>query len=531
MTKALFKKQLMEVFSWLYQNRKSGKNRSKAGIIGYGLLYLLIFGFLGVMFFFVAEMLCTPLAWAGLGWLYFALMGLIAVFLGVFGSVFNTYSSLYLAKDNDLLLSMPVPPSRILLIRLFGVFAVGMLYELIVMVPTVLVYFLEMPVNVLGAVFTLLIPLILGVLVLILSAVLGWVVALVSGRLKNKNVVVVFLSLAFLAAYYYFYSRAYGMLQNILANAQTVGDSIRSILFPFYHMGLAAEGSALSMVIFTGIIAALFGIVYFVLSRSFLKLATSNRGTARIKYKERRAEARPVSHALLGKELRRFLGSATYMLNCGLGLIFMVAAAVALVIKQDTVLEMMDLMFGGSKAMTSLLAAAAICLIASMNDISAPSVSLEGKNLWLLQSLPVTGRQVLMAKLKLHLFLTLIPAAVLVAAVELVLKPSPVFAILIPVSVFAFILFMAAFGLCIGVRTPNLTWTSEVVPIKQSLSVTIALFGGWAVVAVLAGGWFLLRRVLDPAIYLLLAVVLLLALGLLLTGWLRHKGASLFEAL
>ena len=37
-----------------------------------------------------------------------ALMGLLAVFLGAFGSVFNTYSGLYLAKDNDLLLSMPM---------------------------------------------------------------------------------------------------------------------------------------------------------------------------------------------------------------------------------------------------------------------------------------------------------------------------------------------------------------------------------------------------------------------------------------
>ena len=42
-------------------------------------------------------------------WLYFTLMGLVAIFLGAFGSVFNTYSSLYLAKDNDLLLSLPIP--------------------------------------------------------------------------------------------------------------------------------------------------------------------------------------------------------------------------------------------------------------------------------------------------------------------------------------------------------------------------------------------------------------------------------------
>ena len=136
MTKALFKKQMMEVFSWVYRNKKSGKNRSRQGLAAYILLYLFIFAFLGSVFYKVADMLCAPLAGAGLGWLYFALMGLIAVALGVFGSVFSTYSSLYMAKDNDFLLSMPIPAPKILLIRLAGVFAMGLLYELIVMIPT-----------------------------------------------------------------------------------------------------------------------------------------------------------------------------------------------------------------------------------------------------------------------------------------------------------------------------------------------------------------------------------------------------------
>ena len=35
--------------------------------------------------------------------LYFLIMGMIAIALGTFGSVFNTYSGLYLSKDNDLL--------------------------------------------------------------------------------------------------------------------------------------------------------------------------------------------------------------------------------------------------------------------------------------------------------------------------------------------------------------------------------------------------------------------------------------------
>ena len=79
-----------------------------------------------------------------MGWLYFALMGLLAVFLGAFGSVFNTYASLYLAKDNDLLLSMPIPVRTMLLAsRLLGVYLMGLLYSGVVILPAVIVYWVS----------------------------------------------------------------------------------------------------------------------------------------------------------------------------------------------------------------------------------------------------------------------------------------------------------------------------------------------------------------------------------------------------
>ena len=531
MTRALFKKQMMEVFSWLYQNKKSGKNRSKAGIFGYAVLYLFIFAMLGFLFYAVADMLCAPLVSAGLGWLYMALMGLIAVFLGVFGSVFNTYASLYMAKDNDLLLSMPVPTGRILMIRLSGVFAMGLMYELIVMIPTLIVWFMTARPGAAGVIFSLLIPLVLAFFVLTLSCILGWVVALISGKLRRKNLIVVFLSLAFLAAYYYFYAQAYSMLAAILANPAGVGAGIRRALYPLYQMGLAAGGNVLSMVVFTAIVAALFGLVFLVLQRSFLKLATANRGAARVKYREKAAKSGSVRSALLRRELRRFLGSSVYMLNCGLGVVLMPAAAVAVVLKGETVMEVLTALFGGRSDLVPLLAAAAICMITTMNDMTAPSVSLEGKTLWLIRSLPVPAWDALRAKVELHLLLTLIPAALLTACVEFVIRPAAVSAVLIPVVVVLFAVMMALAGLVLNLKIPNLTWTSETVPVKQGMSVMLALFGGWAVVIALgAACWFALRF-LSPAACMAAAAVLMAAVSFLLYRWLRTRGARIFATL
>ncbi len=531
MLRALLKKQMMEVFSWVYQNKKSGKNRSAKGIVGYVLLYLLIFGFLGIMFYFAADMLCSPLAGAKMGWLYIAIMGLLALFFGVFGSVFNTYASLYKSKDNDFLLSMPIPSKKILMIRLSGVYFMGLMYELIVMIPALIAWFQTAGPGAAGVVCTLLIPLVLSVLVLVFSALLGWLVALISDRLKHKNVVVVLLSLIFIAVYYYCYGHAFTIIQSILANPQAVGNQVRNIFYPMYHMGLAAEGNLLSMLIFTTIAGILFAAVFWVLSRNFLKIATTNRGEAKARYREWRVKVRSVNGALLQKELRRFLGSANYMLNCGLGIVIMFVSAGALVWKHEVVREILYEFFPGNQEIVFLTAAGAVCLLSSMNDITAPSVSLEGKNLWLVRVFPVSGRQVLMAKLKLHLLLTMIPAAVLITAVEWVLKPTAPFAVLIPVSAALFILVMAEFGLFLNVKTPNLHRNSEIVPIKQSLGVMICLFGGWALIVALAGGYYLLAKVLSPLAYLTGAALLLFAVSALLLYWLCTGGAKKFENL
>ena len=176
MLKSLLKKQLMEVNTWLLQNKKTGKRRSNINITMLIVAYTVLFLCLGMIFFGTGYMLCEPLVFAGLGWLYFSIMGLMAVMLGVFGSVFNTYATLYKAKDNELLLSMPIPPSRILAARLFGVWMWSLIYEAIVFVPALIVYWLIMNWNggltLTAVLFGILLFVLLSVFILTLSCIL-----------------------------------------------------------------------------------------------------------------------------------------------------------------------------------------------------------------------------------------------------------------------------------------------------------------------------------------------------------------------
>ena len=98
MFKILLKKQMTEIFRGYFYDAKKNKKRSLFSTIMFIIIYLAIMiGVLGGMFTYLSAGLCEPLTTAGMGWLYFIIMGMIAIALGSFGSIFNTYSGLYMS--------------------------------------------------------------------------------------------------------------------------------------------------------------------------------------------------------------------------------------------------------------------------------------------------------------------------------------------------------------------------------------------------------------------------------------------------
>ncbi|MBQ1619851.1 MAG: hypothetical protein II094_02540, partial [Oscillospiraceae bacterium] len=190
MLKVLLKKQLAEVFKMYFYDAKKNKMRSRWAVAGWIVFFVVIMvGVLGGMFTAMSISLCAPLVSSGVGWLYFLLLGNLAILLGAFGSVFNTYSGLYLAKDNDQLLSLPIPVRTIMAARLTNVYLMGAMYSLVVLIPTLIVYWVVVGVTAARVICALALMLIVTVIVLLLSCLLGWAVAKISLKLKNKSFV------------------------------------------------------------------------------------------------------------------------------------------------------------------------------------------------------------------------------------------------------------------------------------------------------------------------------------------------------
>ena len=178
-----------------------------------------------------------------------------------------------------------------------------------------------------------------------------------------------------------------------------------------------------------------------------------------------------------------------------------------------------------------VLLCAALATLSSICDTAAPSVSLEGKSLWIPQSLPVEPRTVLRAKASVQLIVSAVPLLLAGICAAVVVDASPAVKALLCVLPPVFALFSALFNTVIGVKMPQMNWTSEIQPIKQSGAVAIALFGGWGISLVLGGLYFVVGYRIGAALYLLIWTVLLTAVSLLLLRWLDTRGAKAFSQL
>ena len=534
MWKALLKKQFLELLTFYFPKAKAKKKRSAGAVAGVAVLFVFILLSLGGSFYAAADALAGALLPQGLDWLYFALIGSLSVFLGIFGGVFSTYAGLYLPKDNDLLLSLPIPPRRILLVRMIAVYAAGLVYSAVAWVPALLRYQLSAP-GTLSLVFSLLLTFVNALVVLVLSCLLGWAVAVVSSRLKRKNAVTVVLSLLFLAFYFLVTSRMNRMLTEITQRAEKLGGTVRAKLWPLYQMGLAASGRVLPMLCWCCLALALFLATYALLSRSFLSLATADRGTKKAVYRAGHSKASGMDAALLRKELRRFLGSPVYMLNCGLGLIFLLIGTVYLPVRAASIRDALGSILTAAppllEALLPALSVMVVCAIASLAPLTAPSVSLEGKSLWVLQSLPVPASAVLRAKERLHLLLCLPPALLCCLSLAFTLRTDVLTCLLMLLIAGLYIAVMADLGLMMNLKKPNFTWVNETVPVKQGLPVVVCLFGGWLLSFLCLGLCALVANAADARLGMAAEALLLGLLLLLLKRWLRRRGRKVFEEL
>lgn len=484
MLKALLKTRLSALFYSMFRGSRRKKPLSPIAWLGVGLLFLYVLGCMFFLFGMLWVSLCEPFYRLGLSWLYFAMVGVVTVAVCFIGSVFTAQKQLYSARDNELLLSMPIAPAAILTSRMLMLLLLNYLIEALIVLPAAFVWAYSLPVSFAGAAIFILAFLLLPLLPLTLSCAFGWLLEAVSSRLaKGKNLLVLLLSVGFLAAYFLVYSKLQEYLALLIANGEAVAQAMQKAMPPFYWLGAAvALHDPVSLLLFALCCIAPFALAFYLISRSFVAIATRKTGGPRSIYRGAPLRVASPDRALFRKELSHFLSNAMYMLNAGMGLVMALLAAVALLFKQGDVLAMIEMMEIPEVLLPAALCAMQ-CLILAMTIIAAPSISLEGKTLWIAQNIPAPGYAVLRAKVRLQFYLSL-PVSLVCSIVVVAVSGAGWMTALSLIAFPALLsLIFSQLGVVINLRFPKFDWTSEVVAVKQSLATMLAMFLNWGIVA------------------------------------------------
>ena len=200
------------------------------------------------------------------------------------------------------------------------------------------------------------------------------------------------------------------------------------------------------------------------------KLSTKHR----VIYHDATFKHHSVLHAIYQKEMKRFFSSYLAVINQGFGVIMLVIGSVLLVLVPPT---MLFSMLKVSRIPVNVVDYIPL-VIAGMLAFtfpSASSLSLEGKNLWIIQTAPVKMLDIIFSKISVTLSLHLIGYVCAIIAVFLRFSLSVEQVIAVLLIPLAYSIFTAILGFSLDYRFANYSWDNEVVPIKQNLQVGLTM--------------------------------------------------------
>lgn len=525
MLKTLLKKQFMSIINGFGQNKKKRTKNASSYLI----IVLIVSVFMGIGFFQVFNEMGKVLFKNGLSWLLLAYAGLMAFAWSVLGSVFMAVSQLYEAKDNDLLLSLPIPPRYILFVRMVPLYVQNLVFSSVILIPSFISRCINGSQTALQVILYLCMFFAIPLFSLFVTCLLGLLISFLTSKVRDKSLITVIFSFVFSLAFVFLYSYANSNLTTLIQNSIVIGNGIEKSFYPLYSFGKALDGNIVHFAVFFSIIILLFAGLYAVLSKTYIKLITTKRGNTKKNAKKQALKSSSPFSTLFKKELKRFFGTAIYMLNGGFGDIFLVVLLIAFLVKSDYFVSVIS-QFMSVQYLPAILLVG-ICLISSLNCVSAPSISLEGKNLWILQSLPIDLFNVLLAKLVLH-FVVTAPLATLTSAVfAFILNPTPLMWVVMMIMPSVVVTLFGAIGLVFNLRKPNLNWENQTMVIKQSPSVMFTMFTSFGIFVVLIALYFALSKVLSIDVFALIALCLLVLLCFISIMWLKTKGVKKLENL
>lgn len=362
------------------------------------------------------------------------------------------------STDTELLLSMPIKKSHIVISHSVSKYIFELITVLLFFFPYATLYLIMGKFSVLSLLGAILVILLLPLLSVGFSYILSTIINLIGSKFRYTNIIKIVCTLIITVF--------------IALTFSSTNTSMIEIIYPAVWMrDIVVSFDLLSLLYLLLLVTIPFVIGIYLFSRSFgvpkAKYVSSNKT---LKFKQRH----PLQTLIL-KEGRRYLSSPIYVINTIVGPLFILGITIFTIVKENA----LDIIFNQLPAEYMVFKPYAILAFLiftiGMTAVSASSISLEGKNIWILQANPIPHQTIFLAKAGFN-FLLVAPVSVIsLMILKFTLGFTLLQTLILIVVAILVSLFTGLSGLLINLWFPKMEWTNDMVVVKQSLSVFLAI--------------------------------------------------------
>ena len=492
-----------------YSKDKKKKNRIRGNFAAYTFLYIVLMAY--------CVLSCIGLGSIGMiGGVPMMCAILISAISFLFG-VLQSSGFLFNFKEYDMLMALPFTEKNIAGCRFAFMYFKNLPWYLSISLAMLIGYaiFAKPPVFVYP--LWLFLSLILPVIPMVIASGIGFLITKIGSGFKKKTMIQTVLSFMIVIGAFGFRFFADGIfregeLESTLQSLSNLSNTTGTYYPPAgWFSGAITQFRISDMLLLVGVSLLLFEIVFYFVGKSYRKINSALKSTASSgKFNMTKQKKRSILNAIAFKEFKRMTGSSTYMVNATVGeLLCFAAGIVVLFVDFDTIISVVLKGAPISKEMLYPAIPLIIYFFIGMMATTVCSPSLEGKNYWIVQSLPITKQDLYKGKMLFNMYLT-VPISIFTTICFCISAGVPLIesALYVVLSIIL-CAFSTTWGCVCGIKHMRLDWENEIEVIKQGSATSIYLLPNMFVTMALIVGTVVLGMIVDHKLITLGMILIL----------------------
>jgi len=424
--------------------------------------------------------------------------------------LFRANGYLFRYKDFEILEPLPIKPKTVLFAKATVMLLITYFGLVIFISPIAFAYFYHTGFSILSFIIFLISFPFIPLIPVIVFSFLSLLIARVTSRFRKSNILnIILMLLVFVGIMAFSMSFSFSGNSNPLLNQQDLIKGMKDIYLPMgWFTDAVHNHNFLSF--FLLIVSNAVPFYLFMVLIQKMAVKTNQKGLTVVTRKNNKPvkyQARSLFDTLVIKEVRKFFNVPIYAVNSGLGpLLLGVAGILSLIFKEKilTVIPELNALGVGVELIVLIF----ICFCLSTVYTSAINLSLEGKNFWIVKSLPIKPSLVMNAKMAFNILLGLPIALICLALFSISLSISILNFLVLVLVVSSFSLMTSAIGSFVNLHFPKFEYMNDTEVVKQSVGAMIGVLGGMALIVINGFGYYFLDKIISWQLALILISVL-----------------------